>query len=268
MCIAIVKPMGKTISKDVLQTCATNNPDGMGFAYVKDNVIYIEKYLKDFEKFYESYSKVEATSPMLIHFRIATHGGVTLENCHPFKMNKKMVLIHNGIISGYGDKEKKSDTRDFIDRVLSKISWKMWKNPAFIELLGSAIGYSKFGVMDTSGELYIVNETKGEWVDGVWYSNSSYKAKTYTTYPINKNKKENKQLPITTTTTTKSKDDDVKVVYKCSKCKQEFTDTGYKWSRRCPKCGSYLVQDVGWVEDGKTYHYDESWWEEYEGCYN
>ena len=129
----------------------------------------------DFEAFYKEYKLVETTSPMLIHFRIATHGKVELDNCHPFKLNNRMVLIHNGIISGYGDKEKKSDTRDYIDKVLSKISWKMWKNPAFREMVGQAIGYSKLGIMDVSGEMYIINYDKGVVEDGVWYSNSSFK---------------------------------------------------------------------------------------------
>ena len=156
MCIAIVKPLDKTISEDRLRTCYNNNKDGCGFAYIKDNAIIIKKFM-DFETFYKEYKLVETTSPMLIHFRIATHG---------------MVLIHNGIIYGYGDKEKKSDTRDYIDKVLSKISWKMWKNPAFREMVGQAIGYSKLGIMDVSGEMYIINYDKGVVEDGVWYSNS------------------------------------------------------------------------------------------------
>lgn len=176
MCIAIVKPKNKIIPREVLQTCAEANPDGMGFAFCKDDKVYICKWVDDFDKFYEYYSKVETTSNMLIHFRIATHGEVCKDNCHPFKLNNRMALVHNGIISGYGSKtDNVSDTRDFIDKVIGKISYKQWYNPAFRELVGKVIGYSKLGILDKTGRYFIVNEQKGVWDDGVWYSNSSYK---------------------------------------------------------------------------------------------
>lgn len=134
MCIAILKPIDKTISKETLEICSNNNPDGCGFAYVKDNEVIIKKFM-EFEDFYKEYSKVETTSTMLIHFRIATHGKVELKNCHPFKLNNRMALVHNGIISGYGDKETKTDTQDFIDKVIGNISYKMWKNPSYVTLV-------------------------------------------------------------------------------------------------------------------------------------
>ena len=117
MCIAILKPKDKTISKETLQECCNNNKDGMGFAYTDGNTVYINKYM-NFDDFYKDYKEVETTSTMLIHFRIATHGKVEVKNCHPFKLNNRMALIHNGVISGYGDKENKTDTQDFIDKVI------------------------------------------------------------------------------------------------------------------------------------------------------
>lgn len=256
MCIAIVKPKDKVIPKEVLQTCCENNPDGMGFAFCKDDNIYIRKYLKDFEKFYKDYSKVETTSPMLIHFRIATHGGINVENCHPFILNSHMALIHNGIISGYGDKEKKSDTRDFIDRVIGNISHKQWKNASFRELVGNAIGYSKFGILDRQGNIYIINESKGYWTDGVWYSNKSYEAKK-----------------VITTTTQKKEDDTTsydwykktkyKSHFKCEHCNKTFLVDGYAYYSKCPHCGKYSCDNIGYQINGKDYMYDE----DYRICY-
>lgn len=252
MCIAIVKPKDKTIPKETLRTCCDNNPDGMGFAFCKDGKIYIRKYLDDFEKFYKDYSKVETTSPMLIHFRIATHGGVNMDNCHPFKLNNHMALIHNGIISGYGDKESKSDTRDFIDKVIGKISYKQWKNPAFLELVGNAIGYSKFGILDTEGNAYIVNESKGYWTDGVWYSNKSYEPKK-----------------VVATTTKKSNESSVvddnydwysankyKSIFKCEHCGKTFYIDGYTYYHKCPHCSKYTTENIGYQIKGKDYIYD------------
>lgn len=255
MCIAIVKPKDKTIPKARLKICSEANPDGMGFAFCKDGNIYIRKYLDDFEKFYKDYSKVEKTSTMLIHFRIATHGEINVENCHPFKLNNHMALIHNGVISGYGDKEKKSDTRDFIDKVIGNISHKQWRNPAFRELVGDAIGYSKFGILDTVGNYYIINEDRGYWTDGVWYSNKSYEEKK----PITKTE--------TTTYTTYNwyKEKKYKSIFKCDKCGKEFMVDGYSYWSQCPHCKSYSADNIGYQMDGKDYRYEYD--DTYYGCY-
>ena len=187
MCIAILKPKGKKLSKDTLQTCYDNNKDGCGFAFVKDNQVKIFKF-NDFEKFYGMYKQIQENdySNMLIHFRIATHGGVNFAGTHPHKLNDSMALIHNGIISSYGSKDV-SDTVDFIDKVIGKISKKQWKSPAFRELVSDAIGTSKFVILDDKDNYYIINEDKGYWDDGIWYSNKSYidYRKTYNKYESN-----------------------------------------------------------------------------------
>ena len=280
MCIAIVKLKDTTISKEVLQTCFTNNPDNCGMAYIDNGKIIINKY-DNFEKFYTDYAKIEHKSNMLIHFRIATHGGVNIENTHPFVLNSRMALIHNGVLSGYGDKEKISDTRDFINKVIGNISWKMWKNPSFIELVGNAIGGSKLGILDVTGDFYIVNEQKGTWKDGAWYSNNSYEPKkpvvktTYShdsywdyyyndRYGFNNNRtvKDNdinqKKLFVN-----KKKDiQDLKTTYvgnisgyeysntkifKCNKCGKEYLVDDCDCDINCPNCISPNVTEIGYT---------------------
>lgn len=260
MCIAIVKPKDKVIPKEVLQTCAEANPDGMGFAFCKDKKIYIYKTVDDFEKFYKAYSKVETTSNMLIHFRIATHGEVCKDNCHPFKLNNRMALVHNGIIQGYGSKtDNVSDTRDFIDKVIGNISYKQWWNPSFRELVSKVIGYSKLGILDVTGEYFIINEEKGTWDDGIWYSNSSYKKvepiKKYadnSTYGYSYNYKK----------------DDYKSIFKCDKCKKEFKIDGYKYYAKCPHCKHATSDNIGYTHKGKDYYYDDDYKDWYEQRYS
>jgi hypothetical protein len=53
--------------------------------------------------------------PRVLHFRLATHGGVSKANTHPFRVGGHGLLMHNGIFGGYGGKWK-SDTADFIER--------------------------------------------------------------------------------------------------------------------------------------------------------
>lgn len=269
MCIAILKPKDINIDKEVLQTCCDSNPDGMGFAYVDNGVVHIRKYM-NFDTFYNDYIQVENKSNMLIHFRIATHGKVEVDNCHPFKLNHRMALIHNGIISGYGDKQTKSDTRDFIDKVIGNISWKLWKNPSYRTLVGNAIGYSKFAILDASGEYYIINESKGVWDGGVWYSNTSYKPKVkpkqtsqmslysnndwyYKEYHKQK-ELENKDDYVKWYDY--EEDDDLFAIYKCKDCGKKFMEH-YSKKAECDVCKSKSLTEIGYTYDGKEHYYED-----------
>ena len=261
MCIAILKPQGKSLSRELLYNCYTNNPDGCGFAYHTGDDVVINKFM-DFEDFYKEYVKYDGKYTMLIHFRIATHGAIELDNCHPFVLNHRMALIHNGVITGYGDKATKSDTRDFIDKVIGNISWKMWKNQSFCELVGNAIGYSKLAILDKTGGYVIINEQKGLWEDGVWFSNSSFKTATkkYTygkqTYLIEDKKNDVKQ---------KDEEDlqdyydslwaNSQFIYKCGDCGKEWYDNGYTWDVECGGCKSSNCYEVGYVYNGKEERY-------------
>lgn len=242
MCIAILKPKDKTISKEILEACHDINKDGMGFAYVNDGKVIIKKFM-DFKKFYKEYLNVENLSNMLIHFRIATHGNVEVDNCHPFRLNDRMALIHNGIISGYGSKTKnKVDTQDFIEKVIGKISYKMWKNPSYRELVGDAIGYSKFCILDNQDNYYIINEKKGSWVDGVWYSNNSYKPR---------------QKEVVITPEEKSSQGRLfNYITKCQKC-GKVVKTNTWWEDSCPKCKGKL-ECIGYINNGIEVYYEDN----------
>ena len=177
MCIAIYKPQGKTISKETLKRCYDINPDGAGFMFAEDKELHIKKGFFNFNKFYEAY-KPHQDKKCVIHFRIKTHGKIDETNCHPFKINKSLAFVHNGIISGFGD-DIFSDTIGFNEQVLKKLVNK-WGNLALfqdpvVDLIESRIGYSKLIMLDRHNNHKIFNEKKGEWSDGVWYSNTGYK---------------------------------------------------------------------------------------------
>jgi len=186
MCIAIYKPADKEITKETLETCFRANGDGCGFAYINttftgDRKIKIKKSL-DFDTFYRQYSRaleVDPESPFLIHFRIKTHGPVNKANCHPFKIDNDHAFIHNGVISGVGFDVEKSDTRLFNDKVLRKLN-EGWMDREEIKLLvEQMIAHSKLVVLNLDGDIQIYNEDKGNWKDGIWFSNYSYKETTY-----------------------------------------------------------------------------------------
>ena len=177
MCIAIYKPEGKLLSLATLKECYTSNPDGAGFMYAESKKLHIEKGFFSFQSFYDAFKKHESKQAV-IHFRIKTHGKIDTTNCHPFAVNNAIGFVHNGIISGFGDANH-SDTIGFNQSILQPLVSK-WGNLALfqdpiIDLIEGRIGYSKLVFLDRHGNHKIMNEHKGTWDDGVWYSNDSYK---------------------------------------------------------------------------------------------
>jgi hypothetical protein len=82
-----------------------------------------------------------------------------------------------------------SDTAHFVKLVLEPLikTYNIPINDKRLKyLIETSIITDKMAVMTADGSTYIFNEEKGEWADGVWYSNTSYKwayTKTVTTYP-------------------------------------------------------------------------------------
>ena len=177
MCIAIYKPEGKLLSLATLKECYTSNPDGAGFMYSENKKLHIEKGFFSFQSFYDAFKNHESKQTV-IHFRIKTHGKIDTANCHPFAVNNAIGFVHNGVISGFGDSDF-SDTVRFNEQILRPLVNK-WGNLALfqdpiIDLIESRIGYSKLVFLDRHGNHKIMNESKGVWDNGVWFSNTSYK---------------------------------------------------------------------------------------------
>lgn len=289
MCIAIAKPKNHFISKETLQICWNSNPHGAGFCYVGalDGLIHIEKFM-DFKSFYDRFNIVDtvlgSTSDMLIHFRITSRGATRLDNCHPFQINDKMAFIHNGTINSMPvDKEHQhSDTYIFNELILKKLPEGWEDNEGIKYLIEDVIGWSKVAVLHADKGFTIYNEEKGEWHEGCWYSNSSYKRTTYvytgsasnyyskqgtldwdeddwdgSRYYKNKHKKEEvKQLPakvVEIPVQTKSSQEELLIIeQELTKIKEQIVPDimGNKPVFRCSYCNSYFDQDyIAFIDD-------------------
>lgn len=201
MCIAIGSPIGVDIpSEDILKNCWNNNDDGAGFAYNLDGRVIIRKGYMTYEAFSAALKQHNETYNLknrgvLIHFRIATHGGVLPAMTHPFPIvadngalskiqySSDYAVIHNGVISltSYDATKEKatSDTAVFIRDYLSSLATnKNWfDNDANIELIHKLIG-SKMAILNKKGEIKM---TAGFTADnGNFYSNDSYLYNYYT----------------------------------------------------------------------------------------
>lgn len=179
MCIAILARCGKSLTEEQIDNCWKINSDGAGFAYTSRGKIVLVKELKSLEKFKRLYFKhlpQAALSPMLIHFRIRTHGEISIANTQPIQVSKNCVFIHNGVISGVPSHKKHSDTVMFSKLVLSQFREGFQEVEAIRDMIRSGTGASKLVFLQTNGNAYIVNEKAGDWDDDIWYSNWSHKS--------------------------------------------------------------------------------------------
>lgn len=193
MCIAIYIPEFKELSKDILKICNDANPDGMGFAFFNDkNELVLnkevdeKKILRKIDMF-PIIRKHFIHKPFLLHFRIATHGKISNRCCHPFRVNETTVFCHNGILDNDFGATRDGDTSDtmmFNKNILQRLSKKelnglvSGKNDLIKELLEGYIGdRNKMIIMNSKNNVVILNERKGIWDKGCWFSNDSYKEK-------------------------------------------------------------------------------------------
>jgi len=204
MCIIVAKRMNvKMPSEEILSTCFTNNPDGAGIMVSAKGKVYGFKGLMTFDAFTAKLHQIEKRFGdldklnVVMHFRIKTHGTVIAANTHPFPVTSSykamrklewvadLGMAHNGIINAtchHPDvkQENVSDTMVFIKRVVAPVAEQtsIMKNDKVLEALRLAAD-SKLAFLDGK-RLVVLGDFK--YIDGVYYSNTSYEGVRYSSY--------------------------------------------------------------------------------------
>lgn len=174
MCQIIIKPKGLILNLKHLEVAQKKNSHGQGVMWYdeKTKTMHVYKSL-DFEAFKDVIiHKVQGHSAV-IHLRLASKGGVSLENVHPFKTSRGAYLCHNGTLTSWGTTTM-SDTLEFANTMGSlNIDWH---NPAVETLVSHIIGtaYNKVVVMMPDGFVKIFNESLFVKEEGIYYSNTSH----------------------------------------------------------------------------------------------
>lgn len=194
MCLLCVVPPNTIPSRDKLEAAALNNPHGFGFAIVvpEDNRIICERTMNADEainRFLELRGKYN-TGYAMWHARLATHGSMDVENCHPFKVgNNQTYLAHNGMLPLEDPKDIRSDTRIFAEDILAKIGGvTALDNPTVFGMLEDYTSGSKVAVLTVDPraeyQCYIIHEEKG-WKEsnGIWWSNNSCYLDSWSRWP-------------------------------------------------------------------------------------
>lgn len=176
MCIAILntKKAGR-LPKSHIKHSWDNNDMGAGLLWSEKNKLKVFKTY-EYDEYIDKYNELrdnQEIGNIVLHFRIATSGYKGEHNLHPFLVNENLGFVHNGVISGLGNKNF-SDTYEFND-MLKKFSHNFLSCEMTKYFIAEYIGYSKLIFLNVDDKYTIINEEKGKWSDGNWYSNDSYK---------------------------------------------------------------------------------------------
>ena len=138
MCIIAAKAAGIPMpNRERIKTMWDGNRDGAGLMYVENGQVRIEKGFMKYKDFTKVLDRLEkrldlTATPVVMHFRITTHGGTKPENCHPFPITdnvgalKKLTITtdlgvaHNGIIP-ISPRKGISDTMEYIASQLAPL---------------------------------------------------------------------------------------------------------------------------------------------------
>jgi len=190
MCIAILKPANTlALTDEELSCCRDNNKDGFGYAFVgldtekQENYVVVKTFM-EYDKFLESYRKdevIHTETPFLIHFRATSAGTTSLENCHPFSVNRHIAFMHNGTM-GIKAEKGMSDTAIFNEYILKELPDGWFNNDAISFLLEDFVGHGKLVFLASDFTYKIIGEKKGHWRDGMWFSNNDYKTNRRVVY--------------------------------------------------------------------------------------
>jgi len=189
MCLLICGISRDIPTESELHNACENNPDGFGFALVREVAgglelvsrrsmragVIIDEFAREVEE--------SATIAWLFHSRIATSGLVNEYQSHPFKVGRdsRSVLAHNGILPLTGANGD-SDTAHLARVVIPSMGGvPALHNEGVFGMFDSWVeeNNSKVAVLTARGDvsfpLLIAGETLGAWRGDVWFSNDSYK---------------------------------------------------------------------------------------------
>lgn len=198
MCIIAAKPAGVPMPDNtILRNMWDVNSDGAGFMYVENGNVRIEKGFMKYKHFIKALEKVRnrldlTATPVVMHFRITTHGGTKPENTHPFPITDNVTLLgkpksttdvgvaHNGVIY-ITPRKGISDTMEYVASQLAPLKKalpRFYTNKWAMQMIENAID-SKMAFLTRDGKIYTI----GDFVesDGILYSNHSFES-WYTTY--------------------------------------------------------------------------------------
>jgi predicted glutamine amidotransferase len=174
MCVIAAKPAGvKWPGKRYMKNCYDSNYDGAGLAWVDEGGLHVSKGYFGFNALWKD-ARDLVDYPVLLHCRLATHGSVCADNCHPFLLENGVALAHNGILGVELLNENMTDSESFAIKYVEPFSWDALRLDRVSNMLEMAIGPgNKVAMLGGDGQFLLLNGEKGLSFMDVWFSNDS-----------------------------------------------------------------------------------------------
>ena len=122
MCVILIGKV-KDVRRVDLGSAWASNPHGAGIAYPNGRSVKVVKGMMDLGSLRGALREIDPDIKIAVHLRYATHGSITAQNTHPFRIGRSgSYLMHNGILSAFGKSGDRgiSDSMD-LARVLGDI---------------------------------------------------------------------------------------------------------------------------------------------------
>lgn len=190
MCLIFIKPKTAKnyLTKDRFENALVNNPHAVGVVYRDNGKVNIQRFVKPESVKEEIWNLIKDKEEYAIHFRYATHGILNLTNTHPFIVTNGLCMMHNGVMSEFGNLNKDwSDTKNFVEYFLKPYIEEegigIVQDKDFKADLEKIIGAgNKLLFIDKDFNYSIINEKAGTWREGCWLSNTYSVESPYSTY--------------------------------------------------------------------------------------
>lgn len=192
MCIILTCERGARPTRQLLETCFENNPDGAGIMWHEGCAVQVCKGFATCSELARAIDAAPADSPLVIHMRIATSGGVSAGVCHPFPICDNLealhaenvecgaAVAHNGVITGVSTDDARgvSDTVAFTAGVLNG----MWRRDNVLTRrmrgrIMRAAPSNRFAIMNAGGAVYRIGKGWNTAARGIEASNDSWRCK-------------------------------------------------------------------------------------------
>lgn len=186
MCLIIANPKCKPVPVEHIENAFSTNSHGFGMMWHNPvRGLRIQRGMFNLAHIKNMFATLESMNvPYVAHFRFATHGTRNTDNCHPFVVGDYLGgvgMVHNGTLTGSEWRDsQRSDTALLVEKIKGHIAEGEFgpkalfdkQAPQIVDRYGKSIGSDKLVFMNGLGDINIVNEGNGTWLDDRWYSNT------------------------------------------------------------------------------------------------
>ena len=202
MCVIVLKFKGADFpSKNVIKACMKANPDGYAAAWNEDGALRTFRTMDEGEmlaKYDEIRHLDPATTGLVFHARIATHGSKTLKNCHCWTDDEGTIAFaHNGVLHSIGNRDDMTDSETFFRDYFLPVREGCGMAVAS-KVASLAIGSSKFAFMFPDGGIvpmgHYMKDTETGHKGAIYFSNMNWVQYAAPAFPFDMREKRKKDI--------------------------------------------------------------------------